>query len=158
MRLSHDYIKSEMIVKTLEDMMLKFYLKLPNCRGQCYDAGSIMAGCKSTVKTQLLTKEQRALYLHFYGHALSLTVGDTFKMIPLLRSTMDTVHEISKLLQYSLKRSHLFKHLNRDISRDTAEFRVLCPTRWTVHHETMSSIMSNYEAFLYFGNKFLRIT
>ena len=61
---------------------------------------------------------------------------------------MDTVHEISKLLQYSPKRSHMFKHLQEEISPDTAVFRVLCPTRWTVRHETIRSIMSNYEAFL----------
>ena len=150
-----DNIKSETIVKTLEDVMLRFDLKLSNCRGQCYDGGSNMAGSRSGVKAQLLAKEPRALYMHCYGHALSLSICDAIKMIPLLRSTMDTVHEISKLLQYSPKRSHLFKHLQEEISPDTPGIRVLCPTRWTVRHETIQSIMSNYEAFLVFWEEIL---
>ena len=77
-----------------------------------------------------------------YGHALSLSICGAIKMTPLLRSTMDTVHEVSKLLQYSPKRSHLLKHLQEEISPNTAGFTVLCPT---IH-----SIMSNYEAFLVF--------
>ena len=106
-----------------------------------------MAGSKNGVMTQLLAKEPHTLYMYCYGHALSLSVC---KMIPLLRSTMDTVHEISKLLQYSPKRSNLFTHLKEDISPDTVGFRVLCPTQWTVRHETLSSIMSNYETFFAF--------
>ena len=57
--------------------------------------------------------------MHCYGHALSLSVCDAIKMIPPLRSTMDTVQVISKLLQCP-KRSHLFKHLQEEISPDTA--------------------------------------
>ena len=150
-----DNIKSETIVKTLEDVMLRFDLKLSNCRGQCYDGGSNMAGSRSRVKTQLLAKEPHALYMHCYGHTLSLSICDAIKMIPRLRSTMNTVHEISKLLQYSPKRSHLFKHLQEEISPDTAGFRVLCPTRWTVRHETICSIRRNYEAFLVFWEEIL---
>ena len=69
-------IKSETIVATLEDVTLRFDFKLSNCRGQCYDGGSNIAGSKTGVKTRFLEKEPRALYMHYYGHALSLSVGD----------------------------------------------------------------------------------
>ena len=148
-------IKADTIVKTLEDALLRFDLKMSNCRGQCYDAGSNMAGAKRGVKTQISEKEPCALYMHCYGHALSLSISDSIKTIPLLRSTMDTVHEISKLLQYSPKRSTLFSQIKQEISPGTAGFRVLCPTRWTVHHETLSSILKNYETFLVFWEEML---
>ena len=102
--------------------MLRFDLKLSNCRGQYYDGGSNMAGSKSGVKTQLLAKEPRVLYMHCYGHALNLSICDAMKLIPLLRSTMDTVHEISKLLQYSPNHSHLFNHLKEEILWDLEFF------------------------------------
>ncbi len=86
--------------------------------------------------------------MHCYGHALSLSVADTIKMIPLLGSTMDTTHEVSKLLQYSPKRGALFKEIKAEISPDTVGFRILCPTRWTVHNETFRSIMDNYDALM----------
>ena len=61
---------------------------------------------------------------------------------------MDTVHELSKLLQYSPKRSTLFKKLKAEISPDTVGFRILCPTRWTVRNETFNSILQNYHTLL----------
>ena len=73
---------------------------------------------------------------------LSLSVADAVKLIQLLRNTMDTVHEISKVLQYSPKRSQC------DISPDTTGFRVLRPTRWTVRSKTFRSILEDYVSFL----------
>ena len=64
-----------------------------------------MAGCRNGVKTQILAKESRALFTHCYRHSLIFSVADTVKLIELLRHTMDSVHEISKFLQCSLKRS-----------------------------------------------------
>ena len=61
---------------------------------------------------------------------------------------MDTVHELSKLLQYSSKRSTLFNDLKAEISPDTVGFCILCPTRWTVRNETFNSILQNYRTLL----------
>ena len=82
-----------------------------------------MAGYRNGVKTQILAKESRALFTHCYGHSLSLSVADTVKLIQLLQDTMDTVHEISKFLQYSSKQSSVFKDIKCDISPDTMGFR-----------------------------------
>ena len=148
-------ITANTLVTILQDILLRFNLDISRCRGQCYDGGSNMAGCRNGVKTQILRKEPRALFTHCYGHSLSLSVGDAIKLIPLLRNTMDTVHEISKMLQYSPKRSSLFKHIKCDISPDTMGFRVLCPTRWTVRGETLKSILDNYTPFLQLWERML---
>ena len=79
--------------------MLRLNLQLSRCRGQCYDGGSNMAGCKSGVKAQILQMEPRALFTHCYGHSLSLSIADTIRTVKYLGSIMDTVHELSKLLQ-----------------------------------------------------------
>ena len=141
-------ITVDTIVKVLKDTLLRLNLQLSRCRGQCYDGGSNMAGSKNGVKAQILREEPRALFTHCYGHALSLSVADTVRMVKCLGSTMDTVHELSKLLQYSPKRSALFKDLKAEISPDTVGFRILCPTRWTVRNETFNSILQNYSTLL----------
>lgn len=61
---------------------------------------------------------------------------------------MGTVHEISKFLQYSPKRSRIFEEIKCNISPDTMGFRVLCPTRWTVRSEAVHSTLENYVSFL----------
>ena len=58
-----------------------------------------MAGSRRGVATQLAIEEPRAVYMHCYGHALSLAVGDTVRQITLLHDTLDTTGEISKLLK-----------------------------------------------------------
>jgi len=94
----YPHLLANTIVVRLQDVMLKLNLQLSRCRGQCYDSGSNMAGCKSRVKTQILQLEPRALFTHCYGHSLSLSVADTIRAVKHLGSIMDTVHELSKFL------------------------------------------------------------
>ena len=142
-------ITANTIVGAIKDTLMRFNLNMSRCRGQCYDRASNMSGSKSGVKTQLLKEEKRALYVHCYGHVLSLCVCDIIKNIPLLRSCMDITHEISKLLQYSPKRANQFKDIQvNNMCDETAGFRILCPTRWTVRNETFVSIIDNYTVLL----------
>ena len=63
-----------------------------------------MKGAKSGVATQLLKDEPRAVYMHCYGHALNLAVGDTVKRCKLMKDSLDTTFEVSKLVKFSPKR------------------------------------------------------
>ena len=67
------------ITYTIEDILVRLSLQLVNCRGQCYDGVSAMAGCKTGVATTIRQKEPRALYTHCYGHALNLAVQEWVK-------------------------------------------------------------------------------
>ena len=58
---SMDDTTAERITRTIEDILLRLSLPLENCRGQCYDGASSMAGCKTGVSTNLLAKERRSL-------------------------------------------------------------------------------------------------
>ena len=115
-------ILADKIVAALQDTLVRRNLEWSRCHGQCYDGTSNMSGVKTGVKTQIHVKEPRALYTHCYGHALSLSVADTVRMMKSLGNVMDTVHELSKLLQYSPKRSTLFKDIKGEISPDTVGF------------------------------------
>ena len=107
-----------------------------------------MAGCKSGAKAQILKQEPRALFTHCYGHSLSLSIADTIRTVKYLGSIMNTVYELSKLLQYSPKHLALFKDIKAKISPDCTGFCVLCPTWQTVCNETFQSILDNYSALL----------
>ena len=104
---SMDSISADSIIRTIEDILLRLSLSLQNCRGQCYDGASSMAGCKTGVSTTILQKEHRALYTHCYGHALNLAVQDAVKANVILRDTLDTIEEMTKLIKKSL---HIWLH------------------------------------------------
>lgn len=90
-----------------------------------------MAGSRNGVKLQILKQELHALFKHSYGHALSLCIADSVKLIPLLASTIHKTREFSKMLQYSPKRAAIFKDIEAHISPGSAGFCLLCLTQWT---------------------------
>lgn len=61
-----------------------------------------MAGAKKGVAKVLCEKEPRALFTHCYGHALNPTIGDCVKQCKVLRSALEVVYEISKLLNNAM--------------------------------------------------------
>lgn len=137
---------AQSITHTIEDILLRLSLQLEYCRGQCYDGASAMAGCRTGVATALLRKEPRALYTHCYGHALNLAVQDAVKANPILRDTLDTVEEMTKLIKKSPKREVLFRKVKDDVVCESPGVRLLCPTRWTVRAAALASISENYLA------------
>ena len=92
-----------------------------------------MTAAKNDVAKAITSKESRLIFSHCYGHALNLGVGDTIKQYQLIKSSLEVVAEISKLIKKSPKRDAIFQKLKSDLSPDTPGFRVLCPTWWTVH-------------------------
>ena len=64
-----------------------------------------------------------------------------------MADTLETVHEITKLIKKSPKRESIFKaikNLDEIITTGSIGIRLLCPTRWTVRTEALTSIAENY--------------
>ena len=137
-------IKADILVRVLKDRLLRMNLPLAYCRGQCYDGAANMAGAKNGVATQILHEEPRATFTHCYGHALNLAAGDTVKKNKVLRNTLDTTLEISKLIKFSPRRDAIFQKLKSELAPETLGFRTLCPTRWTVRALSLQSVIDNF--------------
>ena len=95
---SVDSITANVLVSVFKDAMLRMNLSVQNCRGQCFDGAANMCGSKKGAATQTTSVESRVVFIHCYGHALNLAIGDTIKSNKILRDTLDTTYEISKLL------------------------------------------------------------
>ena len=102
----------------------------------------------------MLAIEPRALYTHCYGHSLNLATCDAIKKCKLTRDAMDVTYEISKLVKFSPKWNAAFNELKRELAPDTAGFRVLCPTRWTVLAKSLKSVQDNYTVLQELGFSF----
>ena len=135
---------SKSITNALSDVLLRMNLSISNCCAQCYDGASNMSGIRQGTATKFLLQEPRALYNHCYGDALNLAVGDTIKQVRLLRDTLDTCFELSKLLKYSSKCYAGFESLWLQLAPSNPGFRTLCPTRWTVRAVALNSIYQNF--------------
>lgn len=58
-----------------------------------------MSGTKKGVAKILSDEEPRVVYTHCYGHAVNLAVNDTIRQSPVMKSALDTVNEVSKLIK-----------------------------------------------------------
>ena len=126
------------LVSCIRDALIRMNLSMNKCRDQG-------PGAKTGVSTQIKSEEPRAIFTHCYGHSLQLAVGDTIKGIKNLVDMFDTTAEISKLLKFSAKRDATFDRIKEAISPETSDFRVLCPTRWTVRAACLQSVIDNWK-------------
>ena len=60
-------ICADTLVAYIRDTLIRMNLSIQNCRGQCYDGASNMAGSKSGVAAQIKTEEPRAIFTHCYS-------------------------------------------------------------------------------------------
>ena len=62
-----------------------------------------MSGIRNGVAKHISDREPRAVFTHCYGHVLNLAVSDTVKKSKVMKSSLETVNEISKLIKKSPK-------------------------------------------------------
>ena len=63
---------------------------------------------------------------------------------------MDLIFQLVQLIKISPKRSTILKRLQQEVTvssggQSLPSLRTLCPTRWTVRHAAINSILLNYE-------------
>lgn len=108
-----------------------------------------MSGVRNGVQALIKQVQCKALYVHCLAHNLNLCLKDVTNSCALVRGTMNFVYNLVQLIRFSTKRLSLFDYLKKDISLNSGEttpsLRVLCPTRWTVRHTALDSIIKNYK-------------
>ena len=62
-----------------------------------------MVGAKTGVATHTNEIESHAHLIHYHGHVLQLVVGETIKVIKIMRGTLDVAIELNKLQILSKK-------------------------------------------------------
>ena len=129
------------LTSCIKDCLIRFSLPISQCRGQAYDGASNMQGHISGVATQIQNTEPSAIRVHFLAHCTNLCLQT---MGSVIRDALDLVMEVSQLIRYSPKRSHLFKSLPSQLSPSAPGLKPLCPTRWTVRTGVIDSIIVNY--------------
>jgi len=124
-------------------------LSINQCRGQAYDGASNMSGINNGVQAFFKAEVKQALYVHCLAHSLNLCLKDVTKTCEVIRDILDFIYELTQLIKMSPKRLTLFENLRKEVTINSGELtprlRMLCPTRWTVRHSSISSILKNYD-------------
>ena len=85
------------------------------------------------------------LFSALHTQSLNLCLQDAGRKITLLRNALETVREISKLMNLSPKRSHLFNEkLVQSDHPGGVSIKPLCPTRWTARTAAIEAVLKDY--------------
>lgn len=141
--------KAETLFSVLKDVLCRCSLPIAMCRGQAYDGASNMSGIRNGVQALVKRETDRALYVHCFAHSLNLCVQEVSKTVDLIRNVMEFIYELVQLIKFSPKRTTIFSRLKKEVSLSndhttSPSLRTLCPTRWTVRHGSIESILLNY--------------
>ena len=142
----------------IKDVFIKLNVCMKRLRGQCFDGASAMSGYRTCVAKHINDIEPRAVFILCYDHALNIAENDSLKQLNLIKDVLDTSREITKLIKYSPRRERIFMKLKERLPASSTGIRVLCPTRWAVRADTLSSIISNYEALQNTWEEVLAVT
>ena len=143
--------KSRTIFDAIKDILIRCSLPLSQCRGQAFDGAANMSGIRNGVQALVKSEASQALYVHCLAHNLNLCLKDVTKTCDLVRNVMSFIYDLVQLIKFSPKRLSLFDTLRKEVvvnSGDTSvtpSLRMLCPTRWTVRHTSIDSIIRNYQ-------------
>ena len=65
-----------------------------------------------------------------------------------MKSSLETTHEITKLIKLSPRRDAIFKELQADNTLSSGSSgvssKLFCPTRWTIRADSLHSILEKY--------------
>jgi len=121
-------------------------LELSKLRAQAYDGGSNMKGGNQGVQARIRAIEARAIYIHCLAHSLNLALQDAVKEIPAVRNALGFCHELVEFVRASPKRTTAFEDIVRTDEEEKHNLKPMCPTRWTVRHTSVHSVLSQLEA------------
>jgi len=139
-------IDARSIVQTMKDVFLRFQILFAKLHGQCYDGCNTMAGATARITAKVQEIEPRAVFTHCYGHSLNLGVSDAIKKSPAMKDCLETCIELVKLIKFSSKQEAMLCKVNEESDNNAINVRTLCPTKWTVRAESLSSILANYDS------------
>ena len=143
--------KALTIISAIKDVLIRCCLSTSNCIGQAYDGASNMSGVRNGVQALMKKENSSCLYVHCFAHSLNLCIQHVVRKSDLLSNCIEFILQLVQLIKFSPKRLTIFEQFRKNISLSDdsihqPSLRPLCPTRWTVRHSAINSILINYQA------------
>lgn len=131
---------TNILVKTIENTLLRMNLPLSKYRGPCYDTASISSGVKNGAVAHTRQREPRAVHTHCCSKFRCRRLCNGFQHF-----TKYYGHCIWNVRIYKEVSKRRYKiEITEEHRPESPGFRVLCPTRWTVRATSLQNVLINY--------------
>ena len=89
-------------------------LRIQDGHSHCYDGCSTITGTKNGVAAQIKELNEKCLLMHCYCHSLNLAVGNTIKIIPLLKDMLDMKKSPKREAEFYRKETKFLEQMEHD--------------------------------------------
>ena len=145
----HEYLNvsgkttGEELADTILEKLSYHGLDIKYLRGQGYDGASNMCGIQKGVKSRILSRFPKALYIHCGANTLNLAIGDASK-VPVMNNMFAVANKVATFFSSSAKRTQM---LDDQLPAGLSGMRtkVLCATRWASRQTSLESLLELIE-------------
>lgn len=117
-------------------------IPLSDCRSQCYDNASVMAGHISGVQERILARNHRALFLNCDNHSLNLAGVHSASQDAVVVTFFGTIEAIYTFFSNSILRWDKLKVVV------SITFKRYCETRWSSKMEAVKAVFSSFDSLV----------
>ena len=130
--------------KVLNCLTKELQLDINNCRGQCYDGASNMAGQYSGLAARICQINPLALYTHCASHRLNLCVAAACQ-IQSVRNMMSSVTKVGTFFNTPKRQLLLAKMIRKFIPTSSHTKLIdVCQTRWVLRIDGLDRFLEMY--------------
>ncbi|XP_051797058.1 zinc finger MYM-type protein 1-like [Acanthochromis polyacanthus] len=138
----------ECLAKVALDVLCRLNLPLSALRGQTYNGAANMSGKYSGTQVLIREKQPRALYAHCGAHCVNLVAQKACAASTVVQDALDWVHQLGVLCGQSGKFKQMFHQIAKSDHGTPSTLKPLCETRWTVRHDAIRSVLTQYDSVL----------
>lgn len=132
---------AESLVNCITEQLEKDDIALANCRAQCYDNASVMAGHKSGVQKRILEKNPLALFVNCDNHSLNLVGVHAAKQDAVMVTFFGTIEALYVFFSRSTQRWEKLKKAVPTVVKAESE------TRWSARAEAVKQQLNTLKKY-----------
>ena len=120
---------SATLVSCIKDCLFRCVLPLSQFKDQAYDGAANMSGCRQGVAATIQQEYRTGIYVRCLAHCTNLSLQAVGRTLTCIQDALDLGYGANQLIQFSPKRTTLFKNRQLQLSPGAPTLKPLCPTR-----------------------------
>lgn len=140
---------SQTIFNAISDVINNFGIKWESVLSMCFDGAATMSGSVNGVQAKFKKENDKAFFVHCYGHCLNLILVDSVGREN--RITFDffgNIQLIYSFIEGSCTRHGILETIANSLNLKLKTLKSVSTTRWACRAEAVSAIKENYTALL----------
>lgn len=140
---------SQTIFNAISNVIYDYGIKWESVVSMCFDGVATMSGSVNGVQAKFKKKNDKAFFVHCYGHCLNLILVDSVGRENIITfNFFSNIQLIYSFIEGSCTRYGILEKIANSLNLKRMALKSVSTTRWACRAEAVSAIKENYTALL----------